>query len=115
MSLEQTQVQGWQPVVHPDHLQHCVDHWTRAIATGRAYEVEYRFKRASDGAYRWHLGRAFPFRGQTGKIVQWFGTSTDINDQKRARDDLEERVAGRSADGITTRGNGPSSGKTAKD
>jgi PAS domain S-box-containing protein len=88
MSLEQTQGQGWQPVVHPDDLQNCVEHWTKAIATGREYEVEYRFKRASDGAYRWHLGRAFPLRGQTGKIIQWVGTSTDINDQKRARDDL---------------------------
>jgi PAS domain S-box-containing protein len=71
MSLEQTQGQGWQPVVHPDDLQNCVEHWTKAIATGREYEVEYRFKRASDGAYRWHLGRAFPLRGQTGKIIQW--------------------------------------------
>ena len=117
MSLEQTQGQGWQLVVHPDDLQHCVDHWTRAIVTGREYEVEYRFKRASDGAYRWHLGRAFPLRGQTGKIVQWVGTSTDINDQKRARDDLEERVAGRSAELADARKvpRDLASGKTAKD
>jgi two-component system, sensor histidine kinase and response regulator len=96
MSIEQTKDWGWKYAVHPEDLHSCIECWTKSVATGCNYEVEYRFKRASDGAYRWHLGRAFPLRNPSGDIVQWVGTSTDIDDQKRARDDLERRVAERS-------------------
>lgn len=94
MTFEQTRDWGWQPVLHPDDLRNCLDRWTRAVRTGGDYEIEYRFKRASDGAYRWHLGRAFPRRNPQGEIVQWVGTCTDIHDQKRTEEDLrlsEER------------------------
>jgi two-component system, sensor histidine kinase and response regulator len=96
LELEQTKDWGWKPVLHPDDVQNCVDRWTEAYTTGGNYEVEYRFKRASDGVYRWHIGRAFPLRNQSGEIIQWVGTCTDIDDQKRARSELETRVAERS-------------------
>jgi PAS domain S-box-containing protein len=96
MTIEQTKDWGWEHVLHPDDLQNCIDRWTRAFTTACDYEVEYRFKRASDGVYRWHIGRAFPLRSQTGEIVQWVGTCTDIDDQKRAHYELERRVAERS-------------------
>jgi len=89
MTIEQTQGWGWQPVLHPDDLENCVDRWTEAVRTGEDYEVEYRFKRASDGAYRWHLGRALPLRDEVGNISKWFGTCTDIDDQKRAQLELQ--------------------------
>ena len=98
LTFEETKDWGWQPVIHPDDLQTCVERWTRSIATGFDYQVEYRFKRA-DGLYRWHLGRAFPLRGKAGEIVQWVGTCTDIDDHKQAqhllidaRATLEQRV-----------------------
>jgi PAS domain S-box-containing protein len=104
MSLEQTRGWGWEPVLHPDDLANCVDKWTEAVRTGDDYEVEYRFKQASDGRYRWHLGRARPITDATGSIVKWFGTCTDIDDQRRAQDALREgqeqlgaRVAERTA------------------
>src|SRR5262249_50248360 len=66
------------------------------------FEMEYRLKRIQDGAYRWHLGRALPLQDSDGKIAQWIGTATDIEDQKRAEQvlrqsqaDLEKRVAER--------------------
>ena len=59
------------------------------MESGENYEIEYRFKRASDGAYRWHLGRALPLRDEDGNVVQWFGTGTDIHDQKLAQQELE--------------------------
>ncbi|MBA3943350.1 MAG: PAS domain-containing sensor histidine kinase [Herpetosiphonaceae bacterium] len=90
MTLEQTLGWGWQPVLHPDDLQQCLDCWTQAVTTGEPYEVEYRFKRASDGLYRWHLGRALPARNAEGQIMKWFGTCTDIDDQKRAEAALRE-------------------------
>jgi PAS domain S-box-containing protein len=98
MTIEQTKDWGWKPVLHPDDLQNCIERWTMALTTACDYEVEYRFKRASDGVYRWHIGRAFPLRNQNSEIIQWVGTCTDIDDQKRANDELEKRVAERSVE-----------------
>jgi two-component system sensor histidine kinase/response regulator len=98
MTIEETKDWGWEHVVHPDDLQNSVERWTEAFTSDSVYEVEYRFKRASDGSYRWHLGRAFPLRNRDSEILQWVGTSTDIDDQKRARHELEERVAERSVE-----------------
>ena len=88
MTLEETLGWGWQPVLHPDDLQRCIDRWTHSITTGAPYEVEYRFKRASDGVFRWHLGRALPRRNEAGEIIQWAGTCTDIDDFKQTQDAL---------------------------
>jgi PAS domain S-box-containing protein len=99
MSLDQTNGWGWKPVLHPEDLQNCIDRWTHAFTTGELYEVEYRFKRASDGAYRWHLGRALPILNNQGQVARWFGTCTDIEDYKQAEasirslnENLEEHV-----------------------
>jgi len=88
MTFEETKDWGWTLVLHPDDLHNCIDRWTRSFTTGSDYEVEYRFKRAADGVYRWHLGRAFPLRSASGEIIQWVGTCTDIDDQKRAEENL---------------------------
>jgi PAS domain S-box-containing protein len=74
---------NWQQVIHPDDLPACLERWHRSLATGDVYEVEFRLKRGSDGDYRWHLGRALPMRDASGRIIRWFGTNTDIDDQKR--------------------------------
>lgn len=89
-SAESTKGWGWAPILHPDDLQPCIDRWTQAFTSGESYEIEYRFKRASDGSYRWHLGRAIPLRDETGTIIKWFGTGTDIDDQIRARELLDK-------------------------
>ncbi|HLL71820.1 MAG TPA: PAS domain S-box protein [Pyrinomonadaceae bacterium] len=77
---------GWQHALHPDDMQPSVERWKHSLATGEVYEIEYRFRRASDGQYRWHLGRALPLRDGEGRIVKWFGTCTDIDDRKRAEE-----------------------------
>ncbi|MDQ1522745.1 MAG: hypothetical protein QOE47_669 [Pyrinomonadaceae bacterium] len=74
---------NWQQVIHPDDLEACLARWQRSLATGEVYEVEFRLRRGSDGDYRWHLGRALPMRDADGRIIRWFGTNTDIDDQKR--------------------------------
>ncbi len=84
MSKEQTEASGWAPVVQPEDLQRCGERWAEALRTEEPYEIEYRLKRASDGAYRWHLDRAVPVRDHAGRVVKWFGACTDIDDQKRA-------------------------------
>jgi PAS domain S-box-containing protein len=73
---------GWNDALHPDDQQRAWERWMRSLETGEDYEIEYRF-RGADGTYRWFLGRALPMRDGTGRIVRWFGTCTDIDDQKR--------------------------------
>lgn len=90
MTREETQGRGWTHALHPDDLDQCLVRWRRAVASGEVYQAEVRFRRASDGAYRWHLARAFPRRCQNGEIVQWVGTSTDIHDVKAATESLEQ-------------------------
>ncbi|HEV2761519.1 MAG TPA: ATP-binding protein, partial [Pyrinomonadaceae bacterium] len=82
LTLEQTLGWGWQHVIHPDDAERAVRRWARSIEAGEDFEIEYRFRR-SDGTYRWHLGRAEPMRDAEGRVLRWFGTSTDIEDQKR--------------------------------
>ena len=105
MTFEQARDWGWTTVAHPDDLQNARDQWARSITTGCNYEVEYRLKRAADGVFRWHLGRAFPLRDRHGAIIQWVGTYTDIDDQKLAEEglreayvNLEQRVSERTAE-----------------
>lgn len=74
---------GWQGVVHPDDLATALERWGAALASGEPYEVEFRLRRA-DGEYRWHLSRARALRDAGGVILRWFGTNTDIDDQRRA-------------------------------
>ncbi len=85
-SFEEMQGWGWQLVLHPDDRQPCLETWNRAVKTGESYEIEYRYKKASDGQYRWHLGRALPMRDAKGEIIKWFGTCTDIDDRKRTEE-----------------------------
>lgn len=92
MTFEQTQGWGWAPVIHPDDLQQCSALWDEAVRTGQDYQVEYRFKRASDGTYRCHLGRAVPVRDDKGQIVKWVGTCTDISERKNTELALAERA-----------------------
>lgn len=82
LTTEQMLGEGWQHVIHPDDLANAVDRWTHALATGEPYEVEFRL-RGADGSYRWHIARALPQLDASGKVVHWFGTNTDIEDQKR--------------------------------
>ncbi len=90
LTLEQSQGSGWTSVLHPDDRRACIDCWTRAVLTGEPYEVAYRLRRAADGAYRWHLNRGVPVRDRDGRIVKWYGTCTDIHDQKRAAEVLRQ-------------------------
>ena len=87
-TLERSEGWAWQPLVHAEDFERCLRLWTMALESGEAFETEYRIRRASDGAYRWHLGRAVPMRDERGQIIRWFGTATDIDDRKRAEDSL---------------------------
>ncbi|HVF89261.1 MAG TPA: GAF domain-containing protein [Blastocatellia bacterium] len=87
-SLEESSGSGWAEVLHPDDYDHTIENWRRAVETGRQYQVIYRLRRKADGAYRWHIARALPLRDEDEKVVKWFGTCTDIDDQKRSEESL---------------------------
>ncbi len=74
---------GWARIVHPDDIGEAAAAWTKSLATGERYEIEFRLRRA-DGIYRWHLARALPIRDGGGDLVRWIGTNTDIHERKQA-------------------------------
>jgi PAS domain S-box-containing protein len=85
---EQAKGEGWNPILHPDDQDRAGTRWRHSLATGEAYEVEYRL-RTANGSYRWMLGRALPIRDPgTNEILRWFGTCTDIEETVAARDTL---------------------------
>lgn len=75
---------SWKDYLHPDDVDRTADVWQRALATGEPYDVVYRFRRAEDGEYRWFIGRAIPMRDASGEIARWFGTCTDVHEERRA-------------------------------
>lgn len=78
---------AWARAVHPDDLPEGLLLWEEAMASGTVFQIEFRLKRA-DGVYRWHETRAATVRGSDGEIVRWVGTTTDIEDQRVAREAL---------------------------
>jgi PAS domain S-box-containing protein len=83
-----TDGEGWNGMFHPDDQERAWDVWRQSLATGEPYNIEYRL-RHFDGTYRWVLGRALPVRDESGQIMRWFGTCTDIHEQKLAYEERE--------------------------
>jgi PAS domain S-box-containing protein len=79
---------AWELILHADDVQPSVEGYRRCVEAGTPYEIECRFKDRKTGGYRWFMGRALPIRDQQGQIVRWFGTFTDIDDQKRLEEQL---------------------------
>jgi PAS domain S-box-containing protein len=102
-TFEQMKGRGWMAIHHPDHLERVVAKLQESVQTGRAWEDTFPL-RGEDGRYRWFLSRAVPIRDSAGKIQLWFGTNTDVTEQREAREalaksheDLEKRVTERTA------------------
>lgn len=87
---------GWTLEMHPDDIDRATEAWGTAIHSGEPLQLEIRYREAVSGQFRWHLVRAQPVRNADGSVVRWLGTSTDIDDQKRAEESL--RRADRSKD-----------------
>ena len=82
-----TDGEAWNDVFHPEDQERAWTTWRQSLTTGDPYQIEYRL-RHHDGSYRWVLGRALPIR-EDGRITRWFGTCTDIHDQKAAAEERE--------------------------
>jgi diguanylate cyclase (GGDEF)-like protein/PAS domain S-box-containing protein len=82
---------GWMESVHPDDRAPCHEKWEKCIRSGETFEIEYRLHDATHG-YRWYLDRAVPLRDDQGIVLQWFGTCTDIEEQKHYQQSLERQI-----------------------
>jgi PAS domain S-box-containing protein len=89
LPLEKLQGWGWVALVHPEDLDALSGAWQSIMAAGNPGEAEARIRRF-DGEYRWFLFRTNPMRDESGQIVKWYGTNTDIHDRKRAEAEVNE-------------------------
>ena len=81
-TFAETQGWGWRRVHHPDHLERVAARLRDCFETGEPWEDTFPI-RGRDGGYRWFLSRAVPIRDEAGRILRWFGTNTDVTDQRR--------------------------------
>jgi len=89
LSPEEVQRVGCKVVIHPEDLPKWLDEWRTLVASGEGGEIEARLRR-HDGAYRWFLIRVEPLQDESGEIVRWYGTNTDIDDLKQTEAKLRE-------------------------
>ena len=101
LSPEESHGWGWQAAFHPDDLASVMEKWRQLLVSGEPGEIEARLRR-HDGVFRWFLIRVEPFRDETGKIIRWYGTSTDIEALKQTQEKLleDERELRRITDAI---------------
>jgi PAS domain S-box-containing protein len=83
---------GWMTALHPDDREPTVKRWIEAVSSRRPYEATYRLQR-NDGEFRWHIARGFALISSTGEPLHWFGTSTDIQEQKDIEEELRKTNA----------------------
>ncbi len=87
LSAEEAADWGWTVALHPEDRGRLMDYWRHVLASGEAGEIEARLRRF-DAEYRWFLFRASPLRNDSGRIVKWYGTNTDLEERKRAEEAL---------------------------
>ena len=89
LTMEESHGHGWNIPFHPDDRERAWEAWKNATQNDAVYSLECRLRRA-DGIYRWWLIRGVPFRNETGEILKWFGTCTDIEDLKETESKLRQ-------------------------
>jgi PAS domain S-box-containing protein len=87
LTADQARGTGWTTALHPNDLNGLVDYWQRTLASRQPGEFEARLRRI-DGEYRWFLFRATPRLDENGRVIKWYGTNMDIEERKRAEQDL---------------------------
>ena len=91
LSFDQTFDEGWSNVIHPEDLIETQFRFSQSLTTGEVFEMENRYKH-SDGSYRWHLNRSIPLKDESGKLLFWVGTATDIDDQRKSIEKKDEFI-----------------------
>src|SRR5580700_10849197 len=101
LSHEESHGWGWQVAFHPEDLPSLMGKWRELLISGEPGEIEARLRR-HDGVFRWFLIRVEPLLDQAGKVIRWYGTSTDIQELKQTEEKLrdDERELRRITDAI---------------
>lgn len=95
-----TDDEGWVKLFHADDRDRAQQLWQHSLKSGSPYEIEYRLYHAPSKSFRWVIGRALPFRDENGTILKWYGTCTDVHEQKHAADiasflsDISKQLSG---------------------
>jgi PAS domain S-box-containing protein len=84
ISLAEARGMGWVSAMHEADRDGYVQAWRDAVEKGESFQQECRIHRIGDQVYRWHLSRAVPERADSGEILSWLGTHTDIEESKQA-------------------------------
>ena len=92
LTIEQAGGWGWRTAIHPGDLPSLESYWRSLLASGKPGETVARLRRF-DGAYRWFLFRGVPLYDGKGKLLKWYGQTTDIDDRKRAEEELRRSEA----------------------
>ncbi len=103
-TLEEMEGFGWTKCHHPEHLERVVSRYRHSMETGEEWEDIFPLRGAA-GNWRWFLSRATPIRDEEGMITQWFGTNTDITEQREQADQIRlmlREVAHRSKNLLST-------------
>src|SRR5207244_1093022 len=79
---------GWKQAIHPDDLPAALEQWEHALAAGVG--IQWQFRLRIGEAWRWHISRATPLRDESGAVSAWFGSCTDIHEQKLTEERLAE-------------------------
>ena len=79
---------SWEPIVHPEDLELTRQAWYEAVHSSEPFHVEHRLWDGHENRWRWFMCRALPMRDELGAVVKWFGSSTDIDEQKQVEDEL---------------------------
>lgn len=77
---------AWTEYIHPDDREQMSKAWAKSIKNKTPYEMEYRLFHAPSEMYRWVIVRAIPYKADDGSVINWYGTCTDIDDQRRTSD-----------------------------
>jgi two-component system, chemotaxis family, CheB/CheR fusion protein len=96
VAVEEHLGRNWLDAVHPDDREPTANAWHASVETRQGFTLEYRLRNAQ-GDYRWFQVRGGPLLDSEGTLIKWFGTCTDIDDQKRGKEILEQTVNERTA------------------
>jgi PAS domain S-box-containing protein len=95
-TLEELKHWGTGGMTHPEDLPRVAELFTHSIVSGDPFEFEVRARRF-DGVYRWFQSRGFPLRDTNGQIVRWYNLLIDIDERKRAEQELRRSEARKTA------------------
>jgi PAS domain S-box-containing protein len=84
---EQMQGRGWRRVYDPAALPAILERWKRSLATGEPFDMVLAL-RGGDGVFRPFLTRVVPLKASGGRVLQWFGTNTDVTEQVKTAEEL---------------------------